>query len=1167
MELNDNVLNLIYTSIDNYRFDPSTRGNLMGMINMLELGGVNVDEVKEEIEEIRINHLLNELNTLYNSYITNPNIYESLIEKLGEVEREGYNVGETLQSIQIITNYHIEREPYVKLLKSIEHIGEMKTLIDKTESPEELKKIKKRIKYQDEYSSKYLIKYIIKKRLNKLITIQYLPEVEEHSFNIRLYADKASFPYQGYVLAGYSNEYLKYIYNTAIINHFKSGGSEEDGIIITLPITYYFYSKSTGNEGSFFKYAHINGIIKDVNLIDLLEENINQVISEFSEDYQYTRYEFSGRIEFIFIPYATGAGFDFEYNFPKEELGNFYNPPNTDCLKHSILYINREVRKEGGKSRKRYKPIPKLKEILSQFEGEHSIQSANELIKHAIKRKWIPKRCKEIKTEIDETESLQILLFNGHYLVRKSKPSTFSSTITAYNSYSINSFDIETTRIPTTPLTPSEIVRERVHKEVMIGFSRTDIYEGDEYHMVENFPAMFETLRKGVKREDRIYSKNVDKKEVFLKEDHVNILLSFNGSNFDHYLLLSFLFSQVNNPDYQIHKINANGKSYHQIEFSYKDMNFAVFDIAKHGAGESFAETLKAYGCDINKGEYDYDLIKEREEMDVEDWNKLNDYLKLDVMGLLELYRKKNEVITERFKLPDCVNFCSTSQLTYFNFMTNYGGYMTRVFKARSIRDLEMIRRSIYGGRSTVTKRRFQTKAIFDVMTSLGLDYKTLTMEERNEILNKINAWELSSKDHLRYLDINSLYPAAMAMFEYPIGDYTSPDKVTPEDSIRYVDLMVRGEIIAICDCDVTCPKNLVEPRLPSRDGKGGIEWNLYDKLRTCYTSIDIKEGYLYGYEFRVNRIIYWTNTAPIFREYIQDLFDAKKDLAKENLKRTALYSEIKLMLNGLYGKMIQKPYYTTLKIAFAHKARDVEIAYNDNLRNDIINVVWFEGCLIYEVDKSIRKVRDDKGNLTHIEEYDQLKFYTKPHQLGAFTLSYSKQIMWEAFSRLDAIFKPSIFYTDTDSFICHVDDLEKVGDLLGDELGELHDDLGDNKRIINAYFIAPKMYRVDYLSYNEETGECKLEIEMKGKGVPEEYRYEEMYNELIEGREYTTVEMERIFNKQDYKVAQTKVNKGIDGFKVYSTFVTKTISSVYNGKVLVKWDDEEVFLPKGFLM
>jgi DNA polymerase type B, organellar and viral len=48
----------------------------------------------------------------------------------------------------------------------------------------------------------------------------------------------------------------------------------------------------------------------------------------------------------------------------------------------------------------------------------------------------------------------------------------------------------------------------------------------------------------------------------------------------------------------------------------------------------------------------------------------------------------------------------------------------------------------------------------------------------------------------------------------------------------------------------------------------------------------------------------YWEKTDMVFDEYIRYLYDFKKQAKKG----TAQYTLAKLMMNGLYGKTIQKP-------------------------------------------------------------------------------------------------------------------------------------------------------------------------------------------------------------------------------------------------------------------
>ena len=70
------------------------------------------------------------------------------------------------------------------------------------------------------------------------------------------------------------------------------------------------------------------------------------------------------------------------------------------------------------------------------------------------------------------------------------------------------------------------------------------------------------------------------------------------------------------------------------------------------------------------------------------------------------------------------------------------------------------------------------------------------------------------------------------------------------------------------------------------------------------YNSVDIENALNCGYKVTIIEGYYWENTAKLFLSYIEFLYKFKK----EARKGTAQYTLAKLMMNGLYGKTIQRP-------------------------------------------------------------------------------------------------------------------------------------------------------------------------------------------------------------------------------------------------------------------
>jgi len=157
----------------------------------------------------------------------------------------------------------------------------------------------------------------------------------------------------------------------------------------------------------------------------------------------------------------------------------------------------------------------------------------------------------------------------------------------------------------------------------------------------------------------------------------------------------------------------------------------------------------------------------------------------------------------------------------------------------------------------------------------------------------------------------------------------------------------------------------------------------------------------------------------------------------------------IKLLLNSLYGKTIQKDILTK-------------------------NHLWCKKTLesnFTELIKDFQKLSDDQYFVK--EEVEETEFYSEnikeinnkvstslmPSNLGTFILSHSKRIMNNFILEIDGFKNPEIYYTDTDSIYINKNNwsiLKKAG-YVGEELLQGKNDYGSGG-IIFGMFLAPKV-------------------------------------------------------------------------------------------------------------
>jgi hypothetical protein len=283
--------------------------------------------------------------------------------------------------------------------------------------------------------------------------------------------------------------------------------------------------------------------------------------------------------------------------------------------------------------------------------------------------------------------------------------------------------------------------------------------------------------------------------------------------------------------------------------------------------------------------------------------------------------------------------------------------------------------------------------------------------------------------DYLIDADVNSLYPAAM-MNQYPMG---VPIKLKSK-TLGYFNNFVKKENkcpkFGIYRVQYIANKHLLDGILPRRE-EGRLKWDLKDS-EGVYNSVDIDNALLQGYQIKLLEGYYWNKTEMVFDDYIQFLYDFKKHATKGS----ARYTLAKLMMNGLYGKTIQRPILD--ENAIIHK------------KEEFISLhIKYGG-----VEMSLQS--DGSYYVTYQNEALLKRKITKPCYLGSFILGYSRRIMLGYLEKTNPYFNSnqlekqlenSPYYTDTDSIQIHHRNLENL--TLNKEIGGISDDLGDNCKIL----------------------------------------------------------------------------------------------------------------------
>ena len=570
---------------------------------------------------------------------------------------------------------------------------------------------------------------------------------------------------------------------------------------------------------------------------------------------------------------------------------------------------------------------------------------------------------------------------------------------------SVIHYDIETYRKDIT----QEEDSHQTHEPYIVGY---DLNDGQGYRTFEGDDCMDRFVDTLIEYTD----KNKDKKY------YVN---AYNGANFDHYFIWKVLKSKDLKPD----KFAISNGSLVMLEYK----NFKCIDLCKHLQG-TLSQNLKSFGCSIAKGEFDHDLACRWEDMNETMRKQIREYLCADVMGLKELYEKVNETIFDKYKL-NLSSYISTSSLTYTLWKQNIN--KKYFIQLPSLEQEEGFRQAVRGGRTYLSKKRFISNEYADVMSG-------------KKKFDDIN-------DYVVDTDVVSLYPTAMAKYEYPIGECKKYDASKPNE---------KG-VMGVYKIRYITNKNC-QHSIGGRRENGALKWDLKDETDGAwYTSVDIEDMVSNGYSIEYLEGWYWNAKSYIFKDYIEELFKKKEESKKGSVE----YSLAKLFMNALYGKTIQRPIYSKSEVIKSN-------AHYWKFRNE--NYIKE----IHEVGKDIIVIGEPRFD-------DKMETcISKPTHLGAFILAYSRRIMVNYMKEANPYFNSideqkrvenDFYYTDTDSLQMNIKNAKLMTNFGGKKLGCIDDDLGGAK-IIRGLWIAPKLYMLEYINSKNE-----IHHHFRGKGLTPE--------------------------------------------------------------------------------
>ena len=675
-----------------------------------------------------------------------------------------------------------------------------------------------------------------------------------------------------------------------------------------------------------------------------------------------------------------------------------------------------------------------------------------------------------------------------------------------------------------------------------------------------------------------------------LRKYDIVYLNAFNGSNFDCYGFLIDCMLKRGNIDI-IDFMNFNNSIY---KFGFKvrgyKTTFITWDLCKFTIG-TLRQNLIDFGCNILKGEFDYDKLNKWSLMSVEDKKECKIYLDSDIRGLQELRLKIEKEDTK--KIYGCV---SRGQLVYNNWLDTLithnnkgcineitklifefsndelynivdipkdisnliGGFLetkdekkqkTKIIK-KILKDNDKnktdsidykykiyanwekteneIRESIYGGRKYPTQKYYKSKIYDDIINKSYMKNDT--------IFTKYDFWSNYKKIllySLFYVDVVSLYPFVMSIFKYPLGKA----KIFKKKNKAIIKKILKGEYLAICYISYIPNRDLLQSVLPRRNDKNRLLWDL-EKHSGWYCSQDILNALEYDYKIEIQYGYYWCEKDYVLKEYTDREFKKKQNTDKK--LEPAKYQIAKYNINSLYGKTGQKSIFN----------ENYFTIFEDDKKDKIISDV-FKFYTNHKNNKitEIGRLIEMKGDIKEGDRRRENKI-NKPSHINSMILANSRKIMYKNYISCNPSqdYKKMMYYTDTDCIITHTQNIIQNKIKIGKNLGDLDNDLDKNCYVIFGIFISPKLYYLEYITPQNE-----IKTHIRAKGVSKYYKDENKIltrnltkEDFIKMNNGEKIEVKRDFQFKKVKFDRTKeeTKKDIAPYTLIKLInLTKTIN------------------------
>jgi hypothetical protein len=321
---------------------------------------------------------------------------------------------------------------------------------------------------------------------------------------------------------------------------------------------------------------------------------------------------------------------------------------------------------------------------------------------------------------------------------------------------------------------------------------------------------------------------------------------------------------------------------------------------------------------------------------------------------------------------------------------------------------------------------------------------------------NEVVSYESKSRNEdLIDFDAVSLYPTAMSQLPgLPTGHPTKFMGNPPVSATFYVATVRIKKINKRYNFPCISEKN-----------KEGREWSNDPEGKVMILNNQQIEDIQNFHQGEVEIIggLYWTGWNDKITKIIKKLFNWRLQLKKE---KNSLQLVVKLIMNSVYGKMIQKP----VNHGFAFLRGDL---------HTVLSKALSKGMGFVEA----LKITDKFYRVKYIEHDFNYSNYA---HCGSLILSQSKRIMYDTMCPVDE----HIMYTDTDSMIIQREGIDKLKkekpQIFGNQMGQFHSDFEalDNSNAETysrkALFMGKKLYCCELTNDKEKIG-----YHTRIKGVP----------------------------------------------------------------------------------